>query len=113
MSSKPTSALLVTFLLLAGTAEACTQQSAQAMQPCDELFAQLSSGERQAITETKKQLPRHAAFVDKCGRFDVQRSAKALWESGDYARIQDAVTAAQEMELEWLQALDETGSQIA
>ena len=104
---------LLALPLIAVSLLACSSQSVQAMPSCDELYTQLSSGERQAITETKKQLPRHAAFVDKCGRFDVQRSAKTLWENGDYTRIQDAVTAAQEMELEWIEALDETGSQIA
>ena len=72
---------------------------------CDVRFAKLSSGERQAIIEAEKALPEHALYVDKCGSFNARGAAKDLWDSGRYESPSQAVTRANEMEVEWLKML--------
>lgn len=75
--------------------------------------AGLSSGELQAIAEAKEALPDHAQYVDARGDFDVRETAKALWETGQYESPSQAVTAANQMELEWLTELNGQASRIA
>jgi len=74
---------------------------------------QLSNGELQAIAEAKKALPEHAKYVDQRGKFNVRKAAKVLWETGNYDSPSQAVTRANEMELEWLQEIGARMDEIA
>jgi len=76
-------------------------------------YEKLSSGERQAIAEAKKTLPEHAKYVDQRGKFNVRKAAKALWDTGSYESPSQAVTRANEMELEWLQEIGTRMDEIA
>ena len=105
--------LLIATLLSISCADPAEKVHAYNGASCEVRYAKLSSGERQAIIEAKQALPGHALYVDKCGSFNVREAAKTLWETGNYESPSQAVTRANEMELEWLQEVGTRMDEIA
>jgi len=105
--------LLVVILLSISCADPTETTQTVNSTSCDVRYAKLSSGEIQAIIEAKKALPKHALYVDKCGKFNVREAAKTLWKTGNYESPSQAVTRANEMEVEWLQEIGTRMDEIA
>jgi len=105
--------LLVAILLSVSCTDPADPAQTENGMSCDARYEKLSSGERQAIEEAKHALPEHALYVDKCGDFNVRKAAKTLWETGNYESPSQAVTRANEMELEWLQEVGTRMDEIA